>query len=126
VQSHKVLGIGAIFALIGVAAGAFGAHGLRDHLTSDQMGIYQTGVYYQLFHSLTLVVLGAQSRIRASAAAWLFVVGIVIFSGSLYGLAISGVKWLGAITPLGGVSFLAAWALVTWDAFKSQGRASTE
>lgn len=116
--------MGAILALVGVAAGAFGAHGLRDHLTPESLAIYQTGVQYQLVHALALVALGAQTRIKISATAWLFFVGVIIFSGSLYLLAITGMKWLGAITPLGGVAFLTGWALLAWNAFKAQAPAS--
>jgi uncharacterized membrane protein YgdD (TMEM256/DUF423 family) len=120
VESNKVLAAGAAFAFLGVAAGAFGAHGLRDHLTPDRMAIYQTGVQYQLVHALALVALGGQERIKVSATAWLFIVGILIFSGSLYALAMSGILWLGAITPLGGVSFLVGWGLLAWQAIKTR------
>ena len=120
VQQNRILAIGALFAFLGVAAGAFGAHGLRDHLSPDTMAIYQTGVQYQLIHALALVALGCQARLKVSTPAWLFVVGILIFSGSLYVLAISGITWLGAITPFGGIAFLAGWAILAWEAFRSR------
>lgn len=105
--------LGAIFAFLSVALGAFGAHALRASLTPEQMAIYQTGIQYQALHALALLFLGTQKESKLlNAASLLFPIGIVIFSGSLYALSISGVKWLGAITPLGGVSFLAGWACV--------------
>lgn len=117
---NKILAAGAVFAFLGVAAGAFGAHGLRDHLSADHMSIYQTGVQYQLVHAIGLVTLGAQERLNARVPAWLFIAGIIIFSGSLYALAITGTTWWGAITPLGGVAFLAGWALLAWRALAAK------
>ena len=117
-QSSKVLGFGAVFAFLGVAAGAFGAHALRDHLSAESMAIYQTGVQYQLVHALALVALGCQDRIRVSTIAWFFGIGIVVFTGSLFALAISGQTWWGAVTPIGGLSFLAGWATLAATAFK--------
>lgn len=105
--------LAAIFGFLGVALGAFGAHALKDRLSPDMLAIYQTGVQYQVIHALALLLVGI--GLRGRAATWsgrLFVGGIVIFSGSLYALALSGVKVLGAITPLGGVCFLAGWAMV--------------
>jgi uncharacterized membrane protein YgdD (TMEM256/DUF423 family) len=114
--------IGAASALIGVAAGAFGAHGLRDRLTPDLLAVWETAVRYQLYHALALfAVAWALSRWpgrAGEAAGWLFVVGTVLFSGSLYALSLSGQRWLGAITPLGGVAFLAGWACLIWTAIR--------
>jgi uncharacterized membrane protein YgdD (TMEM256/DUF423 family) len=105
--------LGAVLALIAVAAGAFGAHALRSHLAPDLLAVFETGVRYQFFHALALILValamdGAPSRALA-AAGWLFAIGTVIFSGSLYALALTGVRVLGAITPLGGLCFLAGW-----------------
>ncbi|MFT3808962.1 MAG: DUF423 domain-containing protein [Micropepsaceae bacterium] len=101
----------------GVAMGAFGAHALRDHLTPEAAAIYQTGTLYHLIHAVALLGAALLAREEASArlalwAGYAFAIGIVIFSGSLYVLAISGIKWLGAITPIGGVAFLAGWILI--------------
>jgi uncharacterized membrane protein YgdD (TMEM256/DUF423 family) len=104
-QPRQVLGVGASMAFLGVAAGAFGAHALRDHLTPDRLAIYQTGVQYHLLHALAMVAISSVSGIRVGRIGWLFLLGILIFSGSLYLLAITGVKWWGAVTPLGGVAF---------------------
>jgi uncharacterized membrane protein YgdD (TMEM256/DUF423 family) len=113
--------LGAVLALIAVAAGAFGAHGLRARLTEDMLAIFETAARYQMYHSLGLigvaVAVAQWPNNFTQAAGWSFVVGIVIFSGSLYVLALTGARWLGAITPIGGVAFLVGWAclaLGTW------------
>jgi uncharacterized membrane protein YgdD (TMEM256/DUF423 family) len=104
--------LGAVVAGLGVAAGAFGAHGLRQRLTPDMLAVFETGVRYQMYHALALIGVGAIAGRwpGVGTAGWLFVAGIVVFSGSLYVLALSGVRWLGAVTPLGGVCFLLGWA----------------
>ncbi len=111
---------GALSACIGVALGAFGAHGLRKRLSPDMLAVFEIGVRYQLVHALALLAAGAAaSRLSAGAlgnAGVLFAVGTVVFSGSLYVLALSGRKWLGAITPLGGLALLAGWASLAWSA----------
>lgn len=111
--------IGALFLLLGVGAGAFGAHGLRDHLAPDLLAIFETGARYQLIHGLGLILVGARTAgasgtgVRKDSAqswgGWLLVAGTVIFSGSLYALALSGVRMWGAVTPIGGVCFLVGW-----------------
>ena len=106
--------LGALLACLAVGAGAFGAHGLRGRLTPELLDVFETAARYQMYHALALLVVawavqqwpGALPR----AAGWLFVAGIVVFSGSLYTLVLSGQRWLGAVTPLGGVAFLAGWA----------------
>ena len=106
--------LGAGSAFLAVAAGAFGAHALRARLPTDLLGIFETAARYQMYHALGLIVVAwAVARWPGPLpqwAGWLFVAGTVLFSGSLYALALSGVRWLGAITPLGGVAFLAGWA----------------
>ena len=106
--------VGALAGLIGVAFGAFGAHALRSRLSPDMLAVFETGVRYQLIHGLAvLIVAGAMARGGGwllSLAGWCFTGGIVLFSGSLYALALSGVTTLGMVTPLGGVLFLAGWA----------------
>jgi len=113
--------LGSISGLVAVAAGAFGAHSLRDRLAADLLAVFETGVRYQIYHALALLLTAwAVTRWQGTltvAAGWLFVAGTLIFSGSLYALGLSGVRWLGAITPLGGVAFLAGWlclALAAW------------
>lgn len=115
-------GLGAVLALVGVALGAFGAHGLRSVLSAQDLATFETGVRYQMYHALALLaVAGAAARWPGSTAplaGWLFVAGILVFSGSLYTLVLSGQRWLGAVTPLGGLAFLAGWALLAWAAYR--------
>jgi uncharacterized membrane protein YgdD (TMEM256/DUF423 family) len=104
--------LGALAAFIGVALGAFAAHGLKSRLDPAMLATFETGVRYQMYHALAL--LGV-----AWACTWLFLAGIVIFSGTLYALALTGVRWLGAVTPLGGLAFLAGWLCLAWAAAKA-------
>lgn len=108
---------GCVYAFLAVGLGAFGAHALKERLSADMMAVYHTGIQYQMFHALALLVValayayaGDSNKVRWAGR--LFQLGIVLFSGSLYVLAISGLKWFGAITPLGGVSFLAGWMML--------------
>ena len=114
--------LGALAGFSGVAFGAFGAHALKAKLSAEMLTIFNTGVQYHLVHALAL--LGAAFAIdkfpqgHAHIAGWAFTFGIVVFSGSLYALAISGVRILGAITPIGGVAFLIGWLALFWTGFK--------
>ena len=114
---------GAVLSGLGVVLGAFGAHGLRERMTADLLAVYETGVQYHLIHGLALLAVAwAASRwpnAWIGAAGWLFAAGIVVFSGSLYILAISGVRWWGAVTPIGGVCFLAGWAALAVGALRA-------
>jgi uncharacterized membrane protein YgdD (TMEM256/DUF423 family) len=117
------LAIGSINAFLAVALGAFGAHGLKGRLSTDMLSVYQTGVQYQMYHALALILVAVlYSQFPQSTtlnwAGWLFLIGIVLFSGSLYALSLSGIKILGAITPLGGLAFLAGWVMVVISALK--------
>ncbi len=115
---------GALFAFIAVAAGAFGAHGLRDILPADLLEVFETAARYQMYHSFALLVAAILISRWASRAArtagWLFIAGILIFSGSLYILALTGIRWLGAVTPLGGVAFLAGWLCLAAAAWRGE------
>lgn len=117
------LALGAISAFVGVAAGAFGAHGLKSRLSAEMMVIFETGVRYQMYHAFALLfVAWASSRFPGSlltTAGWLFVIGTILFSGSLYLLSLTETRWLGAITPLGGVAFLGGWLCLAWAALKT-------
>jgi uncharacterized membrane protein YgdD (TMEM256/DUF423 family) len=111
---NKYIKIGAISAMLSIVFGAFGAHMLEDSLTADALDVYETAVQYHMFHSVGILLIALlmdrlSSRKLAVWAARLLLIGIVLFSGSLYVLALSGVKILGAITPLGGVGFIAGW-----------------
>ena len=107
--------VGSLLGFLGVAAGAFGAHGLRSRLSTDMLAVFETAVRYQMYHVFALLIVAAaigrlgDARLL-SLAGWFFVAGIFLFSGSLYALALSGVTMLGAITPLGGLAFLIGWA----------------
>jgi uncharacterized membrane protein YgdD (TMEM256/DUF423 family) len=113
--------LGAMNAGMSVAAGAFGAHALKAILSSDMLAIFETASRYQMYHGLALLgvgMMGARAPGRGLAlAGWCFLAGIVLFSGSLYVLALSGIRWLGAITPLGGAAFLAGWIALAWSAW---------
>src|SRR5690348_10742683 len=112
--------VGAILLALAVIIGAFGAHALEGRLDVYSKGVYETGVMYHFFHALGLLIvsflprIGALPATRASWVCALLAAGIVLFSGSLYALAISGVRLLGAITPFGGLSFIAAWVMLAW------------
>ena len=107
---------GSLFMFLGVAFGAFGSHALRSKLSEHYFNVYQTGVFYHFLHALALFVvawLSTQSQDpKIQYAGFTFIIGMVLFSGSLYTLSITGIKWLGAITPIGGLAFLTGWALL--------------
>jgi uncharacterized membrane protein YgdD (TMEM256/DUF423 family) len=115
--------LGAISAFISVAAGAFGSHGLKDRLSPELLSVFEVGARYQMYHALALIAVAwALSKWPGSLAVtsgWLFVVGTLLFSGSLYLLSLTGLKWLGAITPLGGLAFLAGWLCLAWSALRA-------
>lgn len=114
--------IASIFMFLGVALGAFGSHALKDKLSEYYLDVYKTAVLYQFVHALGLFVVAWLSTISQNPKIGLvgifFSIGILLFSGSLYLLTITGIKWLGAITPLGGISFLIGWGLLTWISVK--------
>ena len=117
-MGHKYfLILGAVNAFLAVGLGAFGAHGLKARLSLDMLGVYQTGVQYHFYHALGLLLVGMlvsqwPTEGLIKIAGWVMFAGIVIFSGSLYLLSITGIRWLGAITPIGGLAFLVAWLLL--------------
>jgi uncharacterized membrane protein YgdD (TMEM256/DUF423 family) len=117
------LSLGALAGLLAVALGAFGAHALRGRLDDYARGVFETAVQYHFYHALALALVGilllsqpATALLKSSG--WLFLIGIAVFSGSLYLLAITGIKWLGAVTPLGGLAFIAGWGCLAAAAWK--------
>ena len=110
--------IGSVSAFIAVGLGAFGAHGLKARLAPELLATFEVGVRYQMYHALALLAVAwACTKWPGTAvttAGWLFVVGTLIFSGSLYALSLSGVRWLGAITPVGGLALLGGWLALAW------------
>jgi uncharacterized membrane protein YgdD (TMEM256/DUF423 family) len=115
--------IGAISAAIAVVCGAFGAHGLRDQVTPEDLAIWQTGVLYHLIHAPALVLYGVVVRDGRRLGGWSFFLGTLIFSGTLYAMTLGGPRWLGAITPIGGVLLIAGWLAFAWEARRRQPRA---
>ena len=115
----------AILGFIGVAAGAFGAHALRETLSARDLEIFETAVRYQLIHAVALLGIAAAAARwtgvsgALSLAGWSMIAGVIVFSGSLYGLVGTGVRGLGAVTPLGGLGLLLGWAALAWAAFKA-------
>jgi uncharacterized membrane protein YgdD (TMEM256/DUF423 family) len=116
---------GALLAAVAVAAGAFGAHALAARLSPERLATWETAARYHMYHALALIILGAvAARWPApllSVAGWLFIAGIVVFGGTVYALALGAPRWLGAITPLGGVAFIAGWVLLAVAVARHQG-----
>lgn len=121
-MDRSLFAAGALSAAVGVAAGAFAAHGLKARLTPDMLAAFETGARYQLFHALGLLAAAwAAQRWGTDTAVWggwLLLAGTVLFSGSLYLLAVTGVRWLGIVTPFGGVAFIVGWVLLALAAWR--------
>ena len=118
------LALGALLAFLAVALGAFGAHALKGRLSADDAAIWQTAVQYHGWHALALLACGLVLQARPDAgavavAAWLFVAGVVLFGGSLYALALGAPRGIGAVTPIGGIAFLAGWAAFAWGVWRN-------
>ena len=113
---------GSLLGFLGVALGAFGAHALRSRLDADMLATFEVGVRYQMYHALALLAVGwACTRwpgALVTASGWLFVAGTIVFSGSLYALSLSGMRWLGAIAPIGGLALLAGWLCLVWAVYR--------
>jgi uncharacterized membrane protein YgdD (TMEM256/DUF423 family) len=113
---------GSLLAFLAVALGAFAAHGLKNRLAPDMFNIFEVGVRYHMYHALALLAVAwASSRWSENSinlAGWAFIFGILVFSGSLYILSVTGIRWLGAITPIGGVGFLIGWILLIWAVWR--------
>jgi uncharacterized membrane protein YgdD (TMEM256/DUF423 family) len=126
-MSKIFLTLGAVNAFLCVALGAFGAHGLKRTLSPDMLAVYQTGVQYHFYHALGILAVGFMlahypgSR-SAKLSGWLMLAGILLFSVSLYALSLTGMRALGAITPLGGVAFLSAWAALAYGAWTADSK----
>ena len=123
--ARRSLTTGAVLMLVGVALGAFGAHVLRGQLSPERLASYQTGVLYHLVHALGLLLVGVMARGSGESAglrwcARLLVAGVLLFSGSIYLMAAGAPRWLGMVAPLGGLSFMAAWALLAHHAWRGR------
>ena len=114
--------VGSLFGFLGVALGAFGAHALKGHLAADQLMVFEVGVRYQMYHTFALLAAAwAYTKWPGKsliASGWLFIVGTVLFSGSLYALSLSEIRGLGAITPFGGLALVAGWLCMAWSAWR--------
>lgn len=114
--------VGAIMGAVAVTLGAFGTHGLKTRVSEDLLSVFEVGVRYQMYHALALLAVAyAAERWPggwAQASGWLFLIGVVIFSGSLYAMTLTGVRWLGAITPIGGAAFILGWILLAATALR--------
>ncbi|HXC25228.1 MAG TPA: DUF423 domain-containing protein [Gemmatimonadaceae bacterium] len=123
-MSRLFFGLGGLSAMLSVLIGAFGAHALRARLTPELLAVYHTGTQYQFYHSLGLLIIALliahfPERGGFVCAGWVMVAGIVLFSGSLYVLSLTGIRMFGAITPIGGVMFIVAWGLLTITALRT-------
>ena len=115
--------IGSFSAFLAVALGAFAAHMLKEKLSAELFSVWEVGVRYHMYHALALLAvawaLNAWPEANLSPAGWLFVAGTVIFSGSLYAMGLTGIRWLGAVTPIGGLCFLGGWLWLAWKIWQS-------
>ena len=123
-MTKALLLFGLFFCGLSVLMGAFGAHALKDKLSEYSMSIYDKAVFYQVFHAIGILVVSILGQLfntqDFNISGWLFVIGILLFSGSLFILSVTGIKWLGAITPIGGVMFIAGWFLLFFKVLKMQ------
>jgi uncharacterized membrane protein YgdD (TMEM256/DUF423 family) len=122
VAARRLVAIGALSAGLGVAAGAFGAHSLKDILDQHLLDVYEKATRYQMYHAFGMVLSGLAVQFwrdaGAAKAGWLFLGGTLLFSGSLYGVSLLGVRWLGAVTPIGGLLFIVGWVMLGWRAWR--------
>lgn len=122
-MARLFLVLGSLSALTAVALGAFGAHGLKARLSADMLEVFETAVRYHMYHAFALIAVAwimthwPQSQVHL--AGWLFIAGTVVFSGSLYLLSVTGVRWWGAVTPFGGVMFLIGWLWLAWSVWRA-------
>lgn len=120
-MSQKIFSVGALFAMFSVAFGAFGAHYLKNKISIEMLTVFEVGVRYQFYHSLAIMLVAVAIKTWSvpTTPAYFFISGIILFSGSLYVLSLTGIKYFGAITPIGGGMFLIGWILLAYNSFKN-------
>ncbi|HEX6784314.1 MAG TPA: DUF423 domain-containing protein [Sphingomicrobium sp.] len=116
---RPIVAAGALLGGLAVVLGAFGAHALKARLGPEQLGWWQTGVQYQMWHGIAAVTLGLSARPFVKLPAWLMLAGATLFAATLYAMAAGAPHWLGAVTPIGGLGMIAGWALLAWRAVRS-------
>lgn len=119
-EDRLLIAVGATLGGLAVMLGAFGAHALKGRLGAEALGWWQTAVEYQMWHALAVLILGLSEVPRSRLPGWFFAWGVLVFSGTLYALALGAPTWLGAVTPLGGVAMISGWGMLAWRA--SRGR----
>ena len=121
---QTLIAIGSLLAALAVAAGAFGAHMLKQVLDPPMLAVFETAARYQMYHALGMVAVGLAGQVfgcpQAVRAGWCFAAGILLFCGSLYGVSLSGIRWLGAVTPIGGLAFILGWSLLGWYVWREK------
>jgi len=126
--SQTLIAIGSLSAALAVAAGAFGAHMLKAALDPPMLAVFETAARYQMYHALGIIAAGLAGQVfacpQAARAGWCFAAGTLLFCGSLFGVSLLGIRWLGAITPVGGLAFIAGWSLLGWSVWR--GKPSTQ
>jgi uncharacterized membrane protein YgdD (TMEM256/DUF423 family) len=114
-----LIAVGSLFAALAVAAGAFGAHMLKSILDPPMLAVFETAARYQMYHALGMIAVGLAGQVfgvpQMARAGWCFAAGIFLFCGSLYGVSLLGIRWLGAMTPIGGLAFIIGWSLFGWS-----------
>jgi uncharacterized membrane protein YgdD (TMEM256/DUF423 family) len=119
---QTLIAVGSLLAALAVAAGAFGAHMLKTVLDPPMLAAFETAARYQMYHALGMIAVGLAGRVfdcpQVMRAGWCFAAGILLFCGSLYGVSLLGIRWLGAITPVGGLAFLTGWSLFGWSIWR--------
>lgn len=121
---QTLIAVGSLFAALAVAAGAFGAHMLKSILDPPMLAVFETAARYQMYHALGMIAVGLAGRVfgctQVVRAGWCFAVGILLFCGSLYGVSLLGIRWLGAVTPIGGLAFILGWSFLGWSAWREK------
>lgn len=119
---QTLIAVGCLLAALAVAAGAFGAHMLKSILDPPMLAVFETAARYQMYHALGIIAAGLAGRLfdrpQVARAGWCFAAGVLLFCGSLYGVSLLGIRWLGAVTPVGGLAFIAGWSLFGWSIWR--------